>query len=147
MFVKLTCAFSDLKFTEENVIYYKLFKDKVMKSMYHNNVTFTDEKSFILNDLLKLRVRKDPITGEVPNVVYPSGINVRKRYNIFCTIRPFNNSNCNKTLVCVITDKNGTAELFQRYVILIVGAGFLVRGDIPIYNNDSIYVNRVNSYL
>ena len=147
VFVKLTCSFSDLKFTEENVIYYNYYTEKIINDIYHNNITFTDEKSFILHDLLKLRVRKDPITGEVLNVMHGSGVNIRKRYNIFCTIRPFNNSNCNKTLMCVITEKNGTAELFQRYVRLIIDAGFLVRGDIAIYDNASIHVNGVNSEL
>ena len=147
MFVKLTCTFSNLKYTEENVMYCKLFTDKIITLIYYNNMTFTDEKSLILNDLLKLRVRKDPIIGEVPNIIYSSSVNIWKRHNIFCTIRPFNNSNSNKTLVCVITEKNGTAELFQNYITLIVGSGFLIRGDIAIYDNASIHVNRVNSDL
>ena len=113
MFTKLTYAFSDLKYTEENTNYYNLFKEKFFRSMYHNNTTFIKKKLFILNDFLKLRVRKDPIKGEIlSNIIYLSGINAQKRYNIFCTIRPFNNSNCNKTLVCVIIEKNGIAELF-----------------------------------
>ena len=92
--------------------------------MHHNNLTFKDEKSFMLNDLMKLKVRKDPMTGEVPNIACGSGANVRKRCNLVCTIRPFNNSNCNKTLICVIAPKNGNAELFQRHVNLITRAGF-----------------------
>ena len=92
--------------------------------MHHNNVTFSDEKSFTLNDLLKLRVRKDPLTGEIPTVIHGSGVNVRKRHNMFCTIRPFNNSNSSKTLICVITEQNGTAELFQRCVRMTTGLGF-----------------------
>ena len=80
--------------------------------MHHNNVTFSDEKLLILNDLLKLRVRKEPVTSEIPTVVHGSGVSVRKGCNVFCTIRKFNNSNCNKTLICAITEQNGTAELF-----------------------------------
>ena len=115
--------------------------------MCHNNVTFSDEKSFTLNDLLKLRVRKDPLTGEIPTVIHGSGVNVRKRHNMFCTIRPFNNSNSSKTLICVITEQNGTAELFQRYVRMIIGAGFLVVGDIAACDNASIHVNAENADL
>ena len=113
VFVKLTCAFSDLKYTEENVACYKLFTGKIIASMYCNNITFADEKLFILNDLLKLRIRKDPIIGEVPNIVYGSGVNTRKRHNIFYTIRPFNNSNSNKTLVYVITEKIAQQSCFK----------------------------------
>ena len=43
--------------------------------------------------------------------------------------------------------KNGIAELFQNYIILIVGSRFLVRGNIAIYNNALIHVNGVNSDL
>ena len=103
MFINNKCAFSDLKHTEENVEYYVLFKERIMWSMHHNNVTFTDEKSFVLNDLLRLNVRRDPIIGEVPNVTCGSSVNVRKRCNMFGAIRPFNNRNFNKTLMCVIT--------------------------------------------
>ena len=114
--------------------------------MYHNNLTFTDEKSLILNDLLKLRARKDPITGEVPNIVHGSGVSARKRHNMFCTIRSFR-SNCNKTLICVIAENNGTPELFQRCIKLIIRAGFLVRGDIAIYSNAPIHANGTNTEL
>ena len=37
--------------------------------------------------------------------------------------------------------------MFQNYITLIVGSGFLIRGDIAIYDNASIHVNRVNSDL
>ena len=88
VFVKTTCGFSDLKFTEENVACYNLFKERIISSLCHNNVTLSDEKLFTLKHLLKLRVRKDPVTGEVLTFFHESGVSVRKRHNMFCTIRP-----------------------------------------------------------
>ena len=38
-------------------------------------------------------------------------------------------------------------ELLKIYIILIVGTGFLVRGNIAIYDNVSICINGVNSKL
>ena len=61
---------------------------------------------------MKLKVRRNPITGEVPNIIPSSGINMKKRFNIFCTIRLFNNSDYNKILIYMITEKNRIAELF-----------------------------------
>ena len=81
--------------------------------MYYNNTTFGNKKFFILNDLLKLRIRKDSIIGKVPNIAYSSDTNVCKRYNIFCTIRPFNDSNSNKTLVCIIVEKIAQQSCFK----------------------------------
>ena len=88
VFVSKKCTFSVLKYNSVNMEYYAEYK-QYFSSIYHNNVLFTDEKSFIINDLLKLRQRRDPLTGIVPDFIHPVGINMRKRYNIFCTIRPF----------------------------------------------------------
>ena len=63
--MKLTYSFSNLKFTEENAIYYNYFIEKNIINICYNNVALTDEKSFILRNLLKLRVQKDPMIGEV----------------------------------------------------------------------------------
>ena len=67
-------------------MYYDEFKTYFL-SIYHNNVTLTDKKSLILNDLLKLRVRKNPVTGAAPECVTAFSLNTRKRYNIMCAIR------------------------------------------------------------
>jgi len=91
VFVSKTCFFSELKYTKSNVMYYNECK-KYFSGIYHNNLTFTDEKSFILHDLFKLRVRRDPITGVSHDCTTPIGINPRKRHNIICTIRPFTTS-------------------------------------------------------
>ena len=76
VFVKTTCAFSNLKFAEENFACYNVFKERIISSVCHNNVTFSDDKSFMLEDLLKLRVRKDPVTGEIPIFAHRSGVKV-----------------------------------------------------------------------
>ena len=124
VFVKITFVFSDLKHTEENVDCCIPFKEKIMHSICHNNITFTDEKSHALNDLLKLRVRKDPATSEVPNAVLGSGVSSRKRHSMLCAIRSFKNIHSGKTLICVIAEKNGTEELFQRCVRSITSTVF-----------------------
>ena len=67
-------------------MYYDEFKT-YFSSIYYNNIAFTDEKSFILNNLFKLRVRKNPVTGTVPECVKLFGANTRKRYNIMDIIR------------------------------------------------------------
>ena len=80
----------------------------------------------------------------MPNIVYGSGAHVSKMHNLICTIRPFNNSNYNKALICVITPKNGNAELFQRHVNLSTSAVFLIKGDISTYDNAAMHVSGVN---
>ena len=110
-------------------------------------MTVMDEKSFEFGNLLKLKVRRNSITGEVLNTIYSSSINERKRFNIFYTIKLFNNSNYNKILICVITEKNRIAELFQKYMHLIISSSFFINSDIAICNDVSTYVNSVNEEL
>ena len=104
VFVKTTCAFSHLKFTEENITCYNSFKERIVSSMCLNSITLSDEKLITLNDLLKLRVRKDHVTGEIPTVFHGSSTSVRKRHNVFCTIMSFNNNDCNNALICKMTE-------------------------------------------
>ena len=72
---------------------------------------------------------------------------MRKRFNIFHTIRLFNNSNCNKILIRLVIEKNGIAELFQKYLNLIISFIFLVNYNIAICNNIIICKNSVNEEL
>ena len=127
VFVSRKCTFSDLKYTESNVLYYRQYLHK-FSLIYHSNVSFTDEKAFIVHDLLKLRVRRDPITGEIPELLHCHDTNTRKRCNIMCSIRPFKVMTCNKALVCVITAENGTAELCQKHLKLKLRIGFIKKG-------------------
>ena len=46
--------------------------------MHRKNVLFSDENSFIVNDLIKLKQRKDPLTGVAPNFVRPMGTDMTK---------------------------------------------------------------------
>jgi len=146
VFVSKKCMFSELKYTQQNVLYYSEYKE-YFQSIYHNNILFADEKSFIVNDLIKLKQRKDPLTGVAPDLLHPMGLNMRKRHNIMCAIRPFRTIHSNRTLRCVVTEENGTAQLFQRFIHLNCHTGFMVRGDIFVYDNARIHVSGDNSDL
>ena len=115
--------------------------------MHHNNATFSDKKSFMLNDLLKLRVRNDPVTGKIPTVFHGCDVNARKRQNMFCTVRPFNESNCNKILTCVMIEQTGITELFQRHTRMMIGVRFLVAGHIATHDNAFIHVSAASTEL
>ena len=72
---------------------------------------------------------------------------MRKRHNIMCAIRPFRTNFSSKTLRCIITEENGTAQLFQQFTHLNCHSGFMVNGDIYVYNNSKTHIARDNSDL
>ena len=146
VFVSKTCAFSENKHTKDNVMHYGLYKNCI-KSIYHNNVTFADEKSFILHDLFKLRVRKYPVNGVAPECLTACGANTRKRYSIMCTIRLFPTQHSRKTIRCVIIEENGTSELFQNHMQFLVQTGFLIRGDAAVRDNAPAHAKGDNNML
>ena len=59
VFVIKKVSFSDLKHTNQNILFCNAFKEK-FSSMFHSNLVFADEKAFITADLLKLRISHDP---------------------------------------------------------------------------------------
>ena len=137
---------SELKYTEENFLYYSECKD-YFQSMHHNNVLFADENSFIVNDLVKLKQRKDLLTGVAPDFLHPIRTNTRKRCDFVYDIRPFRTMHSNRTLRCVVTEENGTAQLFQRFMHVNCHTGFVLRGDIFVRENAQMHVSGNNSDL
>ena len=80
--------FSELKHTPENTHYHKEHVE-FFKDVHHNDVAFTDEKAFVLNDPLKQCLRRDPIAGKAPQQVILPEVNSSKRHDTTCSIRPF----------------------------------------------------------
>ena len=146
VFVSKKCAFSELKCAQENVLYCNECKE-FFKSMHHNNISFSDEKSFIAHDLIKLKQRKDPLTGVAPDFMHPMGIIMRKRNNMTHIMRPFRTAHSKRTLRCIVMEENGAAQLFQRFMHLNCHIGFLVRGDIFVCDNAQMHVSGDNSDL
>ena len=62
------CASSGSKCTTASTQHYDACKAK-METMHHYSTIFVDEKSFMINDLLKYRVRRDPLTGETLEIL------------------------------------------------------------------------------
>ena len=119
----------------------------IFRSTHHDNVSFTDEKVFVLKYLLKQRLRRDSITRNAPQMFIPSEVNSHKRHNVACSIRPLRTSNSVKTSRCTITEENGTDEMFQRCKNFLVHIKFLVPGDMAVCDNITTHVKGVNSHL
>ena len=114
--------------------------------MHHNNVSFTDEKAFILSDLLKQHLRIDPLTGSIPQTLIPSEVSIRKRYNMMYSTKPFRTTKIIKILRCVISEENGTAGMFQRCKHFLVHTGFLVPDDMTVCDDAAMYAKGDNYY-
>ena len=64
----------------------KVFKEIIISSMCHNDVTLTDENFFVCNYLLKLRVRKDPTTREIAVATHGSSVSMLKIHIVFALL-------------------------------------------------------------
>jgi transposase len=105
-------------------------------------VKFGDEKHLKGSDLFTRYGRRDPITGEVPNVITDSDF--RNTYNItgLCgidsrTVPVFFN----------INDQINNSEAFEFFIEEAVACGFLKRMDILVLDNASIHVGGENANL
>ena len=109
------------------------------KNMHHNNVSFTDEKAFILNDLLKQLIHRDPLTGNILQMLISSEVNTHKRCDIVRSIRLFWTTKSVKTLRCAISEENVTTGMFQRCKNFLAHTGFLVSGEMTVCDDATMH--------
>ena len=140
----ITCVYSQLKVEPENMLYYRNFCN-LFSSIFHDSVVFIDEKSFILNDLFKKRVRRDPFTGEIPIIIVSKNLKIRKRYNMICSIRAstFNQNH----IEYMIFDSNVTSFHFFQFIVDLIKSKHIVRGDIVVYDNCKVHTSKKNDFL
>jgi hypothetical protein len=138
--LRLTSKFPPAKDSWESaeLVHQYLF---FISAVDHRRLVFADEKPFKGKDLYD-RVRRDPLTGIVPNLT--CNANSRNRYyNVFCAISmkediPF----CSR-----VVDETGDAILFSEFLAECIREVILQRGDIFIVDNCTIYMQGENEHL
>ena len=123
VFVSKNCSFRDLKHTNANILFCNACKEKNLT--FHSNLVFVEEKAFATDDLLKLRFRRDPLTGEVSELMYSHEISARKRCSTMCIMCPFRKTLCNKIFQCTVSEEVGKSYAHQTYLLLNVRRRFL----------------------
>ena len=123
-FFSKNCSFSNLKYTIENILFCNACKEK-NSIKFHINLVLTDEKPFITADLLKLRVRRESFTGEVPGLLHCHHSSARKRHNKICSTRPLRMMLYNKMSQCTVSEEVGNTDVCQKCLLLNVRTGFL----------------------
>ena len=106
------CLFSDSKFSNENTTYHNNVVTK-FKSMNHSNMIFIVEKSIESSNLLKLKVYRNSITGEVLLMMHNHNLDMRESHNLLCAIRPFRTKVCDRIIHGIMTKSNGASKLHQ----------------------------------
>lgn len=110
----------------------------------HTRLVFADEKPMKERELMRRYVRRDPITGLVPQVPCDAANN-KIRWNIFAAITV--KMDVENNVEFIITDENGDAFLFQNFVMHLLEKGILRRGDIFVVDNCSIHMKGENNML
>ena len=62
---------------------------------------FLDEKIFHSGETLKLWVKTDPLTSEIPHILTLSGLNIATRFDMFAVIRV--DEDANMSLYCIFS--------------------------------------------
>ena len=117
----------------------RIYAEYMEKISYlnHDVFQFADKKYFHLGDMLKLRIRADPLIGTAPRVVVPQGINLRIRFNVFACARidHANNSYFN----CIIIEENGMADIFCKFVMSLLSSRFTTVNNVMVCDNYPIH--------
>lgn len=126
------------KFSPENWLRYYEFRMHINYIKDHTLFNFCDEKHLVNHNGKKLKVRKDPLTGDVPGVTVDSTF--RDSHTIICTISA--NYRKGQHVYYTVTDEKNTAKKFMEYVENMVKDKFLIHNEVLILDNARIHTGK-----
>ena len=123
------------KFKETN--WFRYFEYRMMLDLIsdHSKFNFLDEKHIWNHNGQKLRVRRNPITGQIPSVKV-SG-NFRDSQSIIACITT--NKTKPQKLFFTIGKQNNDSDTFMLFVRLMVAHRFLRHGEVIVMDNCAIH--------
>ena len=131
------------KFSPENWLRYYEFRMYINYLKDHTIFNFCDEKHLVNHNGKKLKVRVDPLTGDVPGVTVDSTF--RDSHTIICTISA--NYRKDKHVYFTVNDEKNTAKHFMEYVKNMVADGFLIHNEVFILDNAAIHTGKESKDL
>ena len=137
---------SSLNFEEGNLVCYDDYCVYI-QSIQYCNLVFNDDKSFVLNDMLNLKVLRDTITGNILILTAPDNVNSRTRYNLLYSIRLRNRAGSSKFIRYIVTEYNRTSDLFCKYKSSLLDCGFIYQGDINACDSAPVHLGAACEYL
>ena len=107
-------------------------------------IKFGDEKHLKGDEIFNRKVRRNPLTGEVPEMIVSPDF--RNRYNLtgFCSINP---NTTRQAVWCSLHEEINNAESFALELEYAIRDGFIVGGDILVLDNAAIHTGRENTVL
>lgn len=130
------------KFTTENTIRAYEFVE-ALRTLNPNRIIFGDEKHLKGEEFWSKKVRRDPITGEVPSI--RTGADFRNTYTIIglCTM------NDDKQAAVFYRIRKGTndSEAFFEAIKTAVNCGYLVEYDVLVLDNAAIHTDALKEWL
>ena len=113
-----------------------------MNTVNHYKLVFADEKPLREKDLYD-RVRRDPLNGTVPDIIYKGANNKRIRYNVLAAV-----SLTKRNPFCTrVIEEYGDAIVFSSFVGECIREGVLQPYDIFVVDNCSIHFKGENEPL
>ena len=104
-----------------------------------NRLIFTDEKPLQGNEILKGRVRRNPITGETPHV--ESTMKIKNKFNLMATVK-VSGLNHSENIFYQIGKYKADSYVFKEFVLRMIHTNFLQPGDVLVCDNATIHTQR-----
>ena len=123
------------KFKQHNIERHKAFLEILAKLPDHFKYHFTDEKHVVNSDCMMDRVRGDPLTGRIRNILVTGSF--REAYNLLAIISPSTTKTHPVYWVC--GEQNGNAALYVAFLEHLISIRWFDRGDILIRDRCTIY--------
>jgi len=107
-------------------------------------IKFGDEKHLKGDAIFNRKVRRNPITGEVPEMIVTSDF--RNRYNLtgFCSINPMTTK---YAVWCSLHECINDADQFHLELEYAIHSGFFRGGDVLVLDNAAVHTGKENSVL
>jgi len=116
----------------------------VISRIAPERLKFGDEKHLKGDAIFNRKVRRNPLTGEVPEMLVTPDF--RNRYNLtgFCSINPLTTENA---VWCSLNETINDADQFALELELAIQAGFLGGGDVLVLDNATVHTGKENTVL
>jgi len=117
---------------------------EIISRIAPERIKFGDEKHLKGNVIFNRKVRHNPLTGEVPEMVVTSDF--RNRYNLtgFCSINP---DTTKSAVWCSLNECTNDADQFHLELEYAIHSKFLVAGDVLVLDSATVHTGKDNSVL
>ena len=141
--MRKTSIFPHKKYTLHNL--YKINNYiNFVSNLNPNRLVFTDEKPLQGNEIFRGRVRRDPITGETPQV--ESSIKLKNNFNLMAAVR-VNGETDSQNIFYQVGKYTADSYMFKQFVLSMVRTNFLQHGHVLVCDNATVHTRRECEHL